>query len=80
MLSNNIRKTRTFKCDVMWLLNGDSSYLDGDSSLNPPKCDVAFKITNRLKFNKDYLKFNSDFKRHIKLRRTLVLLISLLLD
>ena len=44
--------TRTFKCDVMWLLNGDSSHLDGDTSLSPLKCDVAYKIANKLKFIK----------------------------
>jgi hypothetical protein len=33
-------------------------------------CDVIFKITNRLKVNNDNLKFNSDFKGHITVRRT----------
>jgi hypothetical protein len=28
-------------------------------------CDVVFKITHRLKINKDNLKFNSDFKNYI---------------
>ena len=28
-------------------------------------CDVAFKITNRLKVNNDNFKFNDDFKSYI---------------
>jgi hypothetical protein len=34
-------------------------------------CDVAFKITNRLNVNYDNLKFNGNFKNHIKVGRTL---------
>jgi hypothetical protein len=36
-----------------------------------PNCNVAFKITNRLKVNNDNFKFNGDFKSHIIVRRTL---------
>ena len=36
----------------------------------PYNCDVAFKITNRLKVNNDNLKFNSNFKSHITIERT----------
>ena len=31
---------------------------------------MAFKINNKLKFNNDYLKFNSNFKRHITFKIT----------
>jgi hypothetical protein len=34
-------------------------------------CDVAFKITNRLKVNNDNFKFNNDFKSHIIVGRIL---------
>jgi hypothetical protein len=36
----------------------------------PPNCNVTFKIINRLKVNNDNLKFNSDFKSHIIIKRT----------
>ena len=38
--------------------------------LCPLNCDTTFKITNRLKVNNDNLKFNSNFKSHIKVRKT----------
>jgi hypothetical protein len=39
--------------------------------LCPLNCDVTFKIANKLKRNKDNLKFNGDFKSHITVERTL---------
>jgi hypothetical protein len=36
-----------------------------ESSLYHPKCDLAFKIINKSKFNNDYLKFNGNFKNQI---------------
>jgi hypothetical protein len=38
--------------------------------LNPLKYDVIFKITNKLKFNNNHLKFNINFKSYIIFRRT----------